>query len=282
MLFCLSCFRSEGFRDSFGELQELKAHFNNCPVVALSATVSRDLERFLVKKLGLKNFLSIRENPDKPNLKYLTVKKPSNRDVYACQEFVFLPLLTELQELGARFPVTLVYMGDFSWMANAQAHAGRMFGTDLKTSRYALFYSTHDKEAKDHVASELKKEDPHLRLVFCSSSIGMGFDSPSISRVIHAKPPKKMIDFVQQVGRAGRKGQQSTSVVYYNASDLRANQKVEVEDSVKQYCTSKQCLRLHVLKTFDFEEAVAELPGCMCCSNCSLSCTCSTCGGTLA
>ena len=37
---------------------------------------------------------------------------------------------------------------------------------------------------------DLKKGIPRIRLIFCTSSLGMGFDSPSIDRVIHCKPPR--------------------------------------------------------------------------------------------
>ena len=41
-----------------------------------------------------------------------------------------------------------------------------------------------DNYINKHVMKELEKEKPVLRLVFCSSALGMGFDSPSASRII--------------------------------------------------------------------------------------------------
>ena len=55
----------------------------------------------------------------------------------------------------------------------------------------------------------------------------MGFDSPFVSKVIQAKHPRNMIDFVQQVGRAGRKGRKSYSVVYHNANDIAKTWEVQ-------------------------------------------------------
>ena len=62
----------------------------------------------------------------------------------------------------------------------------------------------------------------------------MGFDSPCVTRVIHARPPRRAIDFLQQVGRAERKGQESVSILYYNASDIATN--TNTEKCTVDYC----------------------------------------------
>ena len=67
------------------------------------------------------------------------------------------------------------------------------------------FFSSQHESVKDYFVQELKKEQPRLRLVFCSAVLGMRFDSPSVERIIHGKPPKRIVDFIQEVGRAGRK-----------------------------------------------------------------------------
>ena len=62
-------------------------------------------------------------------------------------------------------------------------------------------------------------ENPRIRLVFCSSTISMGFDSPSITNGIHLNPPRNDIDYLQQIGRSGR-GQHSKAVLHYSNNDI--------------------------------------------------------------
>ena len=130
--------------------------------------------------------------------------KPSNIDIDRCAESVYL---NELKELACE------------WCGDAQSRASNMtkFGRpSLYSSLYAVIFSVQDKEFIAHVTAELKKEDPQFPLIFCSSALGMGFDSPSLTRVIHGKTPKNMPDLLQQVGRTGRVGQPSLSQIHYN------------------------------------------------------------------
>ena len=48
----------------------------------------------------------------------------------------------------------------------------------------------------------------------------MGFDSPAVNRVIHAVPPRRMTGYFQEIGREGRKGQDSVAMLHFNNSDL--------------------------------------------------------------
>ena len=268
-LFC----RSNNFRTAFGLLGSLQSFFQ-CPTIALSATLTKAIWSSLPKQLALKTVTCVSENPDKCNIKFQRRRKPPNIDMIECSESVYMPQLQDLQKLGQHFPVTLCYL-PLAYMADAMKVAVDMFGkvpvAELKCANY--FSSQHETIIR-HITEELQKESPTLRLVFCSPAMGMGFNSPSISRVIHFRPPNRAIDFVQQVGRAGRKGQQATSILYCNKSDTAQK---GVDETMKQYCTTDECLRLCLLQAFDFDTPVKELPGCQCCTNCELSCKCDAC-----
>ena len=55
---------------------------------------------------------------------------------------------------------------------------------------------------KNHIISELRKGSPKVRLVLATVALGIGFDSPSIERVIHSRPPTTLETYVQAIGRA--------------------------------------------------------------------------------
>jgi superfamily II DNA helicase RecQ len=100
----------------------------------------------------------------------------------------------------------------------------------------------------------------------------MGYDSPSI---FHAKPARNVVDYIQQIGHAGRSGQESCAVLYFNSSDIGMNVQGLAEEMV-EYCTTNECLRRTLLKNFGCEPAVELLP-CKCCSNCAVNCSCCSC-----
>ena len=138
------------------------------------------------------------------------------------------------------------------WAVHAQTYADSVFGEqlDLYTARYAIVFSSQNDEINKHVLSELKKKSPHLRLALTSPFLGYGFDSPCVTDVIHAKPTRSIVDFVQQIGRAGRLGQRSFSTLYYNSNDIASNS--GVSEAMREYCTTDECLWRFILKSFGF------------------------------
>ena len=266
------------FWPAFNKIQTLRSFFQ-CPVVALSATLTTVMWKNLPAQLGLKGDVkTFKMSPDKPNIYFEVCSKPSNIDTDRCAESVYLNELKDLARDGALYPVTLCYM-PIEWCADAQSHAANMpkLGRpSLYSSLYAVIFSLQDKDVIAHVTAELKKEDPQFRLIFCSSALGMGFDSPSITRVIHGKPPRNMPDILQQVGRAGRVGQPSLSRIHYNNNDI-GRQVSGLTDDIREYCTGDGCLRLYILKAFGFENPLEKLSQYKCCSRCKSKCRCSPC-----
>lgn len=88
-------------------------------------------------------------------------------------------------------------------------------------------YSTICSELDDYVINttieELKKETPRIRLVLTSSIAGMGFDPKYVSRVIHTYPPRNASQYLQEIGRAGLRGQSSRAFLYFGNRDIAAN-----------------------------------------------------------
>ena len=71
----------------------------------------------------------------------------------------------------------------------------------------------------------------------------MGVDAPYITHVIHIRPPSNIETYMQEIGRAGRKGDQSHATLYFNKSDVSPDKK-NISEEMKTYCQSdSSCLR---------------------------------------
>ena len=116
---------------------------------------------------------------------------------------------------------------------------------------------------KKDIIDEIGKENSRIRVIFATSALGMGVDTPYVSQIIHITPPASVESYVQEIGRAGRTGLLSKAVLYYNYSDI-ANNKKHVQDEMKADCKSEVYLRQQILEYLGFSRVKQE----NCCSIC--------------
>ena len=177
------------------------------------------------------------------------------------------------------YPVTLFYL-PLEWCGEASSFCMDLFGgpgiVNASNCLFGVLFSRQAKEVKEVICGELKKKESRIRLVFCSSVIGMGFDAPSITRVIHGRPPRNLNTYFQEIGRAGRKGQAAEAILYFNNNDIARNLP-GIQDDIIRYCRSVQCLRKEILVTYGFESPVSDVSGCSCCDFCKERCSCGRC-----
>lgn len=62
---------------------------------------------------------------------------------------------------------------------------------------------------------------------------------------------------MQQTGRAGRDGDRSTALLYYNASDI-GNNVSAMDNAMRDYCRSETCLRHVIANYFLYNTLVKE------------------------
>ncbi|VDI62892.1 Hypothetical predicted protein [Mytilus galloprovincialis] len=211
------------FRKSFSELVVLKSFFNNVPIACLSGTLTGKHINALSKQLLISNFKVISVSPEKTNLKLIVCEKIKGTS-YEKIENIYKSQIDQLLVERNNFPVTLMFM-PMEYIAHAMSYAYYAFGGVSKiTVNNAVFgclYSNQDTEVLTCIITDLQTVQPRFRLVFTTTVVGMGFDPPSVTQVIHCKPPRSLTNYLQEIGRAGRRGQMSTATLYYTNMDLK-------------------------------------------------------------
>lgn len=86
---------------------------------------------------------------------------------------------------------------------------------------------------------------------------------------------------MQEIGRAGRDGDLSNAVLYYNASDISSN-RVNLKAEMKEYVQLKTCRRQFLCEHFGYNKPIVDNQHCVkrhhaCCDICQLSCECDEC-----
>lgn len=270
-------FRGKEFRKSFNKLGELTCIYPNVPHLALTATATPESLEYLCKVLQFENQHYIISNPDRANI-YLEVRQRlPNIKKYEKIEQILNPIISELRQKILDFPLTVIYCDNLETIGYSYQYISSELGdlqyvNDEKIPEnriFAQYHKDYTVPMKRHILSELRKQDPTLRLVLATVALGMGLNAPSISRIIHTRPPTSLEKYLQEIGRAGRSGQAAEAIVYYNNSDIASNRK-GFQPQVKEYVTSTSCLRRHLVKYFGFDTTIlnASIEFEKCCSNC--------------
>lgn len=84
----------------------------------------------------------------------------------------------------------------------------------------AVAYSSNTgNEERESIEHALLSND--LKVVVATSALGMGFDKPDLSFVIHYQSPSSPIAYYQQVGRAGRSMSESWGILMSGSDDKK-------------------------------------------------------------
>ena len=229
-------------------------------MLALTATSPPSAIERLAKSLCMNsNFKTIQKNPNRENVFLDKKMRLPNQHGTTSYERILIPIAEELSEKRETYPITIIYMR-LKYCGFAYALFNRILEDDqfVGNSRdpssrlFSQFHAPQTAQMKVSILNEIKKDDSRIRVIFATTALGMGVNVPYVSKIIHIGPPSSLESYMQEIGRAGRIGQQASAILYFNNSDIAQNKDISY-DSIREYCTSeKVCLRKLLLGYFGF------------------------------
>ena len=248
------------FRENYRRLSLLKEQFATTPIAAFTATATKAVEEDIAANLGLVEPKRVRGALFRDNL---TIHAKHRIKDGRAQLMEFLKLHKD--ESGIIYTLSRK-------STEAVAHFLQEKGIEAKAYHAGLPTQEKNRTYADFVADR-------VQIVVATIAFGMGIDKSNIRFVVHMTMPKTLENFYQEIGRAGRDGVESETLLLFSAQDI-VQQKMFIEDlpetpykqhafnkldSMVRFANSENCRHQSVAAYFDDRMDVCE----KLCDNCT-------------
>ena len=82
-----------------------------------------------------------------------------------------------------------------------------------------MFIGITTNDVKQSIIDNFRKPSGQIRVLIYTSSFGKGIDCKGVERVLHWGTPSDIEMYIQEVGRAGRAGQQCCATLFVKPSE---------------------------------------------------------------
>ena len=188
------------FRPSYLHIAEIRQLKPEIPVLALTATATKEVVEDIQEQLRFKEKNVFRMSFERKNLAYV-VRKATDKPY-------------ELRHiLNSVNGSAIVYARS---RKRTKETAEWLMSQNISATYY---HAGLDVDVKDrHQQAWVNNEK---RVMVATNAFGMGIDKPDVRLVIHIDSPDSLEAYFQEAGRAGRDGKKAYAVLLYDSSDAR-------------------------------------------------------------
>ncbi len=253
---CISAWGHD-FRPEYTNLQQLKTAFPDVPVLALTATADRLTRRDMATQLGIPDAKQFISSFNRPNLS-LEVRPGQQR-----REQIIRFVRERPNQAGIVYCLSRKQTEQLAEKLREAGYRSEAYHAGLPADRRATVQS-------DFINDKT--------LIVCATiAFGMGIDKSNVRWVIHYTMPKNLENYYQEIGRAGRDGSKSDTLLFYSYNDYTTlkdmisgggNSEIQLAklDRMKEYAESLACRRRILLNYFS-EDHSEDCGNCDVCAN---------------
>lgn len=237
---CISSWGHD-FRPAYTQLGYLKNRFPTTPVLALTATADKATRKDICKQLNIPGAEKHIASFDRKNLS-LEVK-PGIKRFEKIAEFI----KNRKKESGIIYCLSRKTTEDLASKLQA------------KGFKAAAYHAGLNHLERSQIQDDFINDEKQI--ICATIAFGMGIDKSNIRWVIHYNMPKNLEGYYQEIGRAGRDGLPSDTLLFHSYADVvqlqkfasnAKNEEVQLAklDRMKQYAEALSCRRKILLSYF--------------------------------
>jgi RecQ family ATP-dependent DNA helicase len=214
---CISTWGND-FRPEYQRIKLAVARLGISATCACTATIDPAIRADIIARTPLrKNFFEVTADPVRPNLE-VRVEHIGGSDTNKVRVY-HKKLERTLALIGTQHSgATLVYCVSRERATNMYLRVKKMRAWCAHHGVTPHVYHAHMPYADKQQTLECFLQEPRP-IVFCTSAFGLGINRADVRLIIHFTEPFSLIEYAQQIGRAGRDGLPALCVALRSSSN---------------------------------------------------------------
>ena len=217
------------FRPEYAALGDLRQHFPEVPLIALTATADPHTREDIVNVLGLPNAPRFITSFDRPNIRYSVLEK--HRPQSQLRRF----LARRQNESGIVYALSRKRVEEIAAYLQEQGYSAEAYHAGLNSG------------TRKQVQERFLRDD--LLIVVATIAFGMGIDKSNVRFVVHYDLPRHLEAYYQETGRSGRDGLPAEALLLFGLQDV-AMARSQIENKTNETQRRIEAHKLNSMVSF--------------------------------